>query len=196
MMPTRNLLLAAAALLVCGCQSATTIDPAVARDAASLEVQVDGDGNLCEVEYHLAPSKVPENIRKAMLALHPGAQLTDAEREENGGEWFWELAGQTGGYEVEAMFHADGSLHSEEIQVPADRVPGGVRESIARLWPGAPVKAWEEIRNEARAILEYHVKLESGAWKLKVMVAPNGSILGAVREIASEIEVPIPLESR
>ncbi len=162
-----------------------------AAAARKLEVQVDKNGRHTEVEYHIPPSEVPGPVRAAMDQLHPGGPYEDAEREWDGGKLYYELARRVQGLEVEAMFSPDGQLHSEEIQVPMNRVPEVVRTAALSSLSGAQATMWEEIRDSKREIVEYHVKLSRGTDKYKAMLSTDGKLLGIVREVPAEIEVPV-----
>jgi len=162
-----------------------------AANCKSLEVQVDERGGMVEVEYHVAPSVVPATVQAAMDRLHPGGPFTAAEKEWNGGVLYYELSRTVQGMEVEAMFLPDGTLHSEEVQVPASKVPAAVQAGATAAVPGARVTKWEEIRDGNRQIVEYHAKATKGDQKYKIMVHRDGSVRGTVREVPSEIEVPV-----
>lgn len=185
------LVLVAGSLAAISCQSALHVSNADALDAVKLEVQVDGVGAIREIEYHIPPALVPPAVQAAMDALHPGGAYTDAEREYHGGQVYYELNRMVGGLEVEAMFLPDGTLHSEEVEIPASKVPEAVRLAITRRYPQSRVTKYEEIRDGKRALVEYHVKLVRDGMAYKVMLGRAGEHLGAFREIVSEIEVPV-----
>jgi len=130
-------------------------------------------------------------VRNAMNELHPGGPFTDAEREYNDGVLYFELSREVNGLEVEAMFTPEGELHAEEVSVAADTVPQAVKDAIAAEYADGTVTNWEEIRNGARELTAYHVKLGMGGKKYKVMVSTEGSITGAYIEVPAEIEVPV-----
>ena len=158
--------------------------------AELVEMQVDGSGNTVEIEYHVAISMVPAEVRAAMDALHPGGRTTGAEKEYQGSELYWEITKQVGGRSVEAMFRPDGTVHSQEIEVPATAVPEEVKRSVASMVRGQVTK-WEEIRDEDGELVEYHAKVSSDGMKYKASVSADGEALGVVREIPAEIEVPV-----
>lgn len=168
-------------------------DAEAAASAIKLEVTVDRGGRPQETEFHVDPATVPEAVRAAMDAKHPGGAYIGAEKEWNDGILYYELAREVGGYEVEAMFRPDGTLFEEEIQIPTDDVPEAVRAAVAKGWPAGSVKAWEMIRNASGAITEYHVKLADEARALKIVVSTSGRLVRGYREVPAEIEVPISL---
>lgn len=158
--------------------------------AESVELQVDEDGNALQIEYHVDPSVVPAAVRAAMDELHPGGRAIGAEKEYVGATLYWEVTKEIGGREVEAMFQPDGTLHSEELAVSASAVPPAVQAAVAKRM-SAEVAQWEEIRDESRTLVEYHAKLSTGGKKYKLRVSPGGEILGVVREVPAEIEMPV-----
>ncbi len=162
-----------------------------AAAARKIEVQVDATGRYREIEYHIAPDQVPAAVRKAMDQLHPGGPFDDAEKESDGGKVYYELSRKANGMEIEAMFLPDGSLHSEEIQIPMSKVPEAVRGRALSSMPGAQATKWEEIRDGRREVTAYHVKLSRGGDKYKVMFSADGTLEGMVREVPAEIEVPV-----
>lgn len=186
----RNLTLLVATLAACSSNKGKwETDHALA--AKRLEVQVDKSGRHTEIEYHIAPSEVPAAVRRAMDELHPGGAYEDAEREWDGGKLYYELARRVGGLEVEAMFSPDGTLHSEELEVPMNKVPEAVRAKALSSLAGGTVTMWEEIRNGKREPVAYHVKMSRGMDKYKVMLGKDGKLQGIVREVPAEIEVPV-----
>jgi hypothetical protein len=164
-----------------------------ARQAVKLEVTVDANGARQETEYHVDPSGVPDAVKQAMDARHPGGAYIGAEKEWNGGRLYWELAREVNGFEVEAMFTPSGQLYSEEIQIPEDEVPAAVKDAIATTWPAGSVKHYEMIRDGSGTITEYHVKLDAAGQALKIVVSTGGTIKAGYREVPAEIEVPIAI---
>ena len=161
-----------------------------ARRAVKIEIQMDKAGRVGEIEFHVDPDQVPSAVRVAMDNLHPGGPYVGAEKEREDGVLYYELTREVDGLEMEAMFHPDGKLHSEEIQVAVDKVPVAVQAAIAEVYSDAKVSKWEEIRDGNRALIEYHVKLESGGRKYKAVVTTGGVFVEAFHEILAEVEVP------
>lgn len=182
----------AVAALAAGCASSGTawrIDTGL--EAESIELQVDADGTIVEIEYHVLPDAVPQAIHDAMARLHPGGVPTGAEKEWIGDTLYWELTTSDGAYDAEAMFTEDGRLHSSEVEVPATAVRAVVRESVlASEWGLARI--WEEIRDGEEKLVEYHVKTSTADGRdYKLAVSPKGAITGVWREIEAEVELPV-----
>jgi hypothetical protein len=92
---------------------------------------------------------------------------------------------------VEAMFLPDGTLHSQEIEVPADAVPDVVKTAALGAFTGGTVNAWEEIRDGSRLLVEYHVKIAADGKNYKIAVSLDGKVTARHREVVAEIEVPL-----
>ena len=178
------------ATLTGACVTEGRWDNAEALAADSVEVQIDDSGRPIEVEYHVAPDAVPAVVHESMDQLHPGGRAVAAEKEYVGSTLYWELTKEIGGREVEAMFHPDGRLHSEEVEVAQAGVPDVVQKAaLARL--DGQITKLEEIRGSERQLLEYHAKITADGMKYKVRVTADGTVLGVVREVPAEIEVPL-----
>lgn len=184
-------LAALVALPACAGHGHASWDKDDAAAARKLEVQVDASGRRTEIEYHISPDQVPAAVRKAMDQLHPGGPFDDAEKESEGRQLYYELSRKVNGMEVEAMFTPEGVLHGEEIQIPMSKVPEVVKDRAMASLSGAQATKWEEIRNSKREVTAYHVKMSRGADKFKVMLTPDGTLEGKVREVPAEIEVPV-----
>lgn len=177
--------------MAAACRSAVGWDNREALASESIEVQLDEDARPLEVEYHVSPERVPASVRAAMDELHAGGQIVAAEKEYVGSDLYWELTKEIDGREVEAMFRPDGTLHSEEVEVSAGDVPQVVQESVRARMAGTVTK-WEEIRDGQRNLVEYHAKVAKDGAKYKVIVTTDGAVIGVLREIPAEIEVPVP----
>jgi hypothetical protein len=172
----------------CASSGTWRIDEGLA--AEKIELQVGAGGEVQEIEYHVRPGMVPDAVRDAMDSLHPGGRATGAEKEYIGSTLYWEVTKQIDGRYVEAMFLADGSLHSEEVEVAQDAVPAAVKRAVANHMSGR-VNKWEEIRDHSRTLVEYHVKLTSNGADYKLAVSPDGVVRQTFREVAAEIELPV-----
>ncbi|RKY19989.1 MAG: hypothetical protein DRQ55_09130 [Planctomycetota bacterium] len=144
-----------------------------------------------EVEYHVHPDGVPAAVHAAMDALFPSGPIVGAEKEWNDGILYWELSREVDGYEIEAMFLPDGTLHQLEIGVDPTFVPDAVRTTAAQAVAGAVPDKWEEIRDGARVLTEYHVKLSRADDRFKVVIAIDGALMAVFREVPAELELPV-----
>lgn len=177
----------ALSLLAAGCAT-PVLNTTDALAANKIEMSLTADGRPGETEFHISPDDVPDAVRSAMDALHPGDAFTGAEREVNNGILYFELSRVVDGMEVEAMFLPDGTLHNQEIQVAEDKVPEAVQAAAKSAVDGATVKHWEEI-HDSTSLFEYHVKLSAGEKHYKVVITTAGKLVQVWREIPAEIEV-------
>lgn len=177
---------AAAMLASCGSVELRSEEALIAE---SVELQVDASGKILEVEYHVTPEMVPQPVRDAMDKLHPGGRASGAEKEYVGSTLYWELTKTIDGRAVEAMFLPDGTLHQEEVEIPASEVPQAA-QTTARNKLGGNVEKWEVVRDMQRTPFEYHAKGTRNGKKYKLMIGSGGELLGSVREVPAEIEVP------
>lgn len=174
--------------LVTACHAPTHLRVDDLRAAEAVEVALDGHGWPLEIEYYIDPDQVPARIHEAMESLHPGGQVSGAEKEYLGGAVYWELTKTIAGMDVEAMFADDGSLHSEEVQVP--RAPDAIHAVVREHRPGQVIK-WEEIRDGQQQLVQYHAKVVAEGRRYKVMVDADGRLAGVVRELDAEVEIPV-----
>ena len=188
---SREFLISLAGLpMVVACASSAGWQTHDASTADLIEMSVDAHGIPLEVEFHMSPDAVPAVVRDAMDRLHPGGTATGAEKEFIAGGVYWEVTKSIDGRDFEAMFHPDGRLHSEELEVQADAVPAAVQSAVHASGRGEVTK-WEEIRDADGALVEYHVKLASDGRKYKLRVSSSGEVLAVLREVPAEIEVPV-----
>ncbi len=156
----------------------------------SAEIAIDHQGRVTSIEYHIDPGAAPRTVRDAMDALHPGGEYVGAEKEVTGDRVLFELTRRVEGLEVEALFTREGQLVSEEIQVAAASVPSAVKASVAATLPGGEVTSWEEIRDGARRLTAYHVKVRSEGRHYKMDLSPAGGLNALIVELPAELEVP------
>ena len=194
MIRTLSLLLLAAGAVSC---AAPAPFPAAAGEYAELvpesgriEVGLSADGSVGEVEFHVAPAELPAEVLAA--AREELGELVAAEIEWHGGQLYYEAAGLSPeGREGQAMFTAAGALYSFEIAVAAEEVPAGIREAASNWRGWGEIRAYEEIRDGARALQEYHVKKTVGGKKYKLIFALDGALVRVFRETPAEIEVVV-----
>lgn len=190
---TATLTILASTLGLAACTSSTAwrIDDGLA--ANSVELQIGPDGSTREIEYMLPADAVPEAVEVAMDRLHPGGTTTGAEKEYDGDTVYWELTKTIDGFGVEAMFLADGTLHSSEAQVPASAIPQKVRTLVQESGWGA-VNTWEHILDARGELVEYHAKTTREGRSYKLVISPKPALREVWREVEAEVELPVALE--
>ena len=193
----KSLALGFVAFAASACVQHGAFPPSVEEDVklvppnGRVEFAVDEDGKVLEVEFHCDAGSVPEVARKAVDAAVPGGQIVDAEKEYVDGEVYYEITKVIDGREREVMVTESGKVHSHEIDVAENKVPPAVLRAVEQAFPGSRRTKTEEIRDGEYELVEYHVKVDDGGRRLKVVLSSEGRILHAVRETLAEIEIPV-----
>lgn len=159
-------------------------------ESGRIEIGLRADGSIGEVEFHISPEQLPPAVLVAARAEL--GTLVAAEIEWEEGVLYYEATGlAANGLELEAMFTPAGALHSFELAVGRAAMPAAV-VATAEAWRGAgTVTSWEEIRDGARVLREYHVKKIAGGKRYKLIFGLDGALLRAVRETPAEVEVVV-----
>ena len=193
-MPPRTFLanassLALLSLLLPACGSTASWRNPEALSARSVELAIDGGGRPAQVEYFVGPETVPAAIYDAMNALYKGGQTVAAQKKFNGSKLRWVLIKRLDGREVEASFLPNGNLQSEQVEVFSVNVPEAVKKT-ARVQLGGEVTKWQEFRDGARDLVEYHAHVTSRGMDYKMRITKRGRLRGISRKVPAEIEIP------
>jgi hypothetical protein len=190
-MPSTFLLLFCLTLSGCGLLRPQVVDIDRAVHSYGLGFRTDGQGQLAQLGYHVTPSETPTAVRAAMDRLHPGNPYTDAQIETRGPQVLYQLSRIVDGLEIASTFLPDGSLITEELEIPEDRVPASVRETIAERIPNAVLPRYDEVRDGQGEVRAYHVRLRLETHRYKLVLSREGSLLQALLEIPAAVEVPV-----
>jgi hypothetical protein len=159
----------------------------------SIEMTINDDGSVTEVEFHVPPSKLPRNVLETVEAKLPGGEIEDCEKEYEGGQLYYEVSKIIAGRETEIMVTPAGRVHLYETAIDVSGAPPAILAAADRAFPGGIVGSVEKILDRHDRLIEYHVKKTINGTKYKVMVAPDGTVRRAFREIPAEIEVPVAI---
>lgn len=192
-------LLAVSILGAVGCQSGTTEglgrlprSVVLLYDQAApdgiIEIEVDRDGSLREIEADIPVEDLPEHVRAVALERLPGATITGAEREIQPDGEGWEVKLLSDGVAWEVVVDEDGGIVETEQELDLEDAPPEVLET-ADLTIGGTYKSVELITRGSAA--EYHVKKAMDGASYKLIVAPDGTLIRAVREARAELEIPL-----
>jgi hypothetical protein len=182
--------------LLAACSSAPRLPDAVASDTIlipggeTLEMTLDDGGVVAETEFHVTFERLPEAVRRAADTELPGGTLLSCEKEYHGSTVYWEVEKLFGDLKKEILFTSDGRVRITEFQISAGSAPRRVMESVERVVPGGDLTSVEEVTEGA--VKTYHVKKEANRIRYKLILAPDGKLLGKLREVQAEIEVPVP----
>jgi len=181
------------ALSGCGLVNSTFVDSDRAQGAENLAFRVDSRGRLVRTEYRIATSDVPEKVCAAMDRLHPGDDYTGAEFEIRGRKTYYQLSRVVDGFRVESLFSDDGTLEEETLEIPAEKAPIAVRETVQERFPDAADPGFESLRDGQGQVKEYQVTLRLGDRTYRLSLSPEGQLARVWRELTAEVEVPVPL---
>lgn len=193
--------LAAVGLLfvLAGCTSTGGFPPQTAEETEKIPAKkrieislTPGTFQIEEVEFHVDPSSVPEQIRALARELI-GGTIADCEVEYHGSELYYEVTCLVDGEEKEVMFTSDFEPHRWEVGTAESEVPKAVMEAARLAVPGADVTKCEAILDGDRNLLEYHFKLKKEGIKYKAVVSLAGKVERLYRETIGEIEVPLDI---
>ncbi len=188
---------AATLVLFSSCATGPRLHENVRNDVALLpaneilEMAVDEDGMIVEIEYHTTADRLPAAVRSAAEKEMPGGTVVSCEKEYTAsGEVRWEMEKSVGGLKKEILFSEDGRVIATEFQIPASSAPRAVLDAADLAVPGGDVTSVEEVKEGGR--LEYHVKKTKNGFRYKIVLAPDGALVRALREVPAEVEVPLP----
>jgi hypothetical protein len=194
----RTLMVLAVAICLLGSGCATYRLPgAMIADApqvpadGKIEIAVTSAGHLMEIELHLAADQLPDVIVEAAHREMPGGTIVDAEKEYDGGTYYYEVTKNVNGMEMEVMFTLAGELHAMEVPIRANETPAAVLETAEVAVPGGTRVSIEKILNADRTITEYHIKKAVSGLRYKIIIMPDGKLVRAMREVPAEIEIPV-----
>ena len=128
----------------------------------------------------LDPASAPAQVRAAVEARFPGAQVTSVEREKEHGQVVYDYELRQAGRKFETDVREDGTLLEVEKQLTGAEVPEAVTRAVAAKYPKAQVREVMEV-NKVTAGREtpdhYEVTLTGrGGGGKEVNVAMDGRV--------------------
>jgi hypothetical protein len=193
---TGVLVASALAMLTIGCAGTASFhtasdDVAGVPARGMVEFAVDDDGNVTEVEYHIAKDTLPAAVLQTADELFPGSIVTDAEKEWHGTTLYYEVTKKKGAEEWEVMMTPEGMPHRYEIEVNPNDVPAVVLAAADNAVAGGRRTKVEKILDGDKNLIQYHIKKDVKGIKYKILISPDGGLSGLYREVPAEIEVPV-----
>ncbi len=161
----------------------------MADPAGVIEIEVDRDGSIREMEADIDPADLPAAVRAAAMAMAPGGTITGAEREFTLTAPAWEVKIDDAGVAKEFVVDEQGNVIESEREIARAEAPAAVLAAADAAVAGGEFVSVEVIEHGTGT--EYHVKKARGGARYKVVVAPDGTVLRAVREQRAEIEIPL-----
>ena len=156
----------------------------------TIELEISRSGVIREMEADIPVSSLPEAVRAAAIAVLPGARITGAEHEFQGGRERWEVKLVHEGRAWEVIADASGEVQETERELRRGEAPEAVMASAERTMPRGMLRSVEMITHRDDAV-EYHVKYTQGGASYKLVLAPDGTLIRHVREARAEIEIPL-----
>lgn len=154
-----------------------------------IEIEVERDGTIREIEADVPGEAVPARALDAALAAVPGSEITGAERELHTEGYFWEVKLIADGRAWEVVTDEEGEVHEIEQEIDRSEAPAAVLVGADAAVPGGSFVSVELITHGSER--EYHVKKDRDGARFKIVLAPDGAVLRAVREQRAEIEIPL-----
>lgn len=161
----------------------------VADPEGIIEVEAERDGSIIGLEADVPIDMLPDSVKQTVLAAAPGGRITGGEREYTSTGNGWEVKLVLDGVDWEFIVDDAGEIVETEQAIAAADAPGVVLAAADRTVPMGTRQSVELItRGDER---EYHVKKLVGTASYKIVLAPDGMVIRAVREARTEIEIPL-----
>lgn len=160
-----------------------------ASPAGLIELEIDREGRIREMEADIPIDQLPQIVANAALARLPAGRVVGAERELTSRGEAYEVKFDVQGVAWELVIDATGAILEEEQAIDFRSAPIEVVTASERRVPDSLILSVELIRRGDTT--EYHVKRERFGASYKIVVAPDGTVLRAVREAKAEIEIPL-----
>jgi uncharacterized membrane protein YkoI len=124
----------------------------------------------------------PAAVKDAFAKAYPQAVDVEFETETKDGKTVYEVEFKHQGKEMEALYHADGTLIRTEVEVGLDTLPEPVQKALAKAHPNAKLKEAEKLMKPDGSVFGYEIEFKEGKVETTVEVAVDGTILSTVSE--------------
>jgi len=126
-------------------------------------------------ERPVSVKKIPPAVLGAFHRSYPSAKIRGASTEVEKGKKYYEIESLDGNQARDILYLSDGTAVEIEERVPADSLPAAVRESVAKVFPGAEITKAERLTKGDASSFEIHV--QSGPKKGSVVTDTAGTVL-------------------
>jgi uncharacterized membrane protein YkoI len=127
-------------------------------------------------EEKIPLDKLPKEVKDAVLAKFPKAELKGAEKEVENGKTIYEVNLVSDGSSIEVSVTPDGKIVSIEKTIAEKDVPKAVAEALAKKYPKATTKKIEEITKGKAITYEFLIETAEKK-KLEVVFDPDGKLI-------------------
>jgi hypothetical protein len=147
--------------------------------AACAAVLVLGLGAQADDEGKITLDKVPANVKAALKAKYPKAEIVEAEKGDVDGTKVFEFKLKEGARAWEVAFTPDGKFHSSEEAVNEADLPAQVKEAFRKKYGDVKVLEMEkETTGEGvKAKVVFEIIFEKGKDKIEAQFDPEGKFL-------------------
>jgi uncharacterized membrane protein YkoI len=136
----------------------------------------------------LDPGKLPEKISAAINGRFPGAQVTSAEKENEGGKVVFDIELKQGGKKYEMDLQEDGTIIEVEKEIELGKLPAAGVKAIEAKYPKSTIKEIMEVNKvegKKETPINYEVTIETADKKSEeILLNLDGTI--KVEEKAAE----------
>jgi hypothetical protein len=130
----------------------------------------------------IAPDKLPKKIKAAVEAKYPGAKVTSAEKEKEGGKVVYDIELKYKGKKYEMDILADGTIIEIEKEVAIKKLPKAVRKALDTRFPKGTFKEAMKVykvKGKKETLDHYEITLvpAPGARQREVVVSLDGKTI-------------------
>jgi len=154
-----------------------------------IELEIDRNGRVREMEADIPVRDLPQVVADAALRHLPAGRVTGAEREFTARGEAYEVKFDVQGVAWEVVVDERGRILETEQAIDFRSAPAAVIATSERAVKDSLLLSVEIITRGDEQ--EYHVKRQRFGASFKIVIAPDGTLLRAVREAKAEIEIPL-----
>lgn len=121
----------------------------------------------------LAQTKIPPDVEKAFTTKFPS--VTDV-KWDNENDREFEAEFKMTDREMSAVFSAGGAWVETETELPVDRLPAAVSQSLAKEFKGFTVKEAASVEKPEKELC-YEVEISKGERTMEVLFSRNGKVV-------------------
>ena len=147
-----------------------TVVATIAAASAAFTTWDDDAEEAGEMSVKLA--ETPPAVRKAIQAAAGDAEVTEVEKETEGGVTLYEAAWMIDGVEHEICVAESGETVETETKVAADTLPEAVRRAVAKKLPQGTMPEYER-----KTVVLYEVEATIDGEEMEFLVDPAGRIM-------------------
>ncbi len=165
---------------------------ATAKTVEKMKIRLSADGTVLKQSvYHDAADSIPEAVKALASTKFPKATITGYETElyADLGR-IYEVEVDDGGKECELAANAEGTEIYTECKVDPATLSAAAKATIESLAPGGTILEAES--KKGPSVEETTVEVKTGGGELYLRLAPDGSLIQALRRIPAVVEVPLP----